>query len=109
MPDATITIAPKIRLDPMTADDVRLEADRLGLSLGDWIATVLRREIRRAGNADALPAQTCEAAVTCAYLLHALMLDAMGPEATARAFERAQAAGKQAVRDARAFDAELAP
>lgn len=109
MPDTTIVIAPKIRLDPATAAVARLEADRRGLSFGDWIAALVRSEIRRAGNADALPAQTCEAAVTCAYLLHALMLDAMGPEATEQAFERARAAGKQAIHDALAFDEELAP
>ena len=83
------------RLDATTAAYARLEADRSGSSISKWIASVLRRELHRAGAADALAAKTYEVAVVSAHLLHALMIDSLGPEATARALEKATAAAEE--------------
>jgi hypothetical protein len=86
----------QIRLDPKTAAYASHAADRCGLPIADWIATVLRRQLHHDGDADAVAARIYEVAVASAHLLHALMLDAIGPEATAQALERATAAAEEA-------------
>ncbi|HXO41598.1 MAG TPA: hypothetical protein VN999_09130 [Thermoanaerobaculia bacterium] len=77
------------RVDPATAARVRLHAERSGQSISEWIANLLRREVLRAGAADALAPRTFETAMTVGYMLRALMLDALGADATERALEQA--------------------
>jgi hypothetical protein len=84
------------RLDSTTAAYARLEAARCGCSISEWIADVLRRELRRAGAADALAPRAYEVGVASAHLLHALMIDSIGPEATAQALEKANEAAAEA-------------
>jgi hypothetical protein len=84
------------RLDSTTAAYARLEADRCGCSISEWIADVLRRELRRAGAADALAPRAYEAVIAGVHLLHALMIDSLGPEATAAALEQANEAAAEA-------------
>jgi hypothetical protein len=105
MPAMPRTTALQIPLDPITAAHARVEADRCGLSVGEWGAAVLRRELSYAGDADALAAKIYEVAVASAHLLHALMLDTIGPEATARALAEATHAANAA---GEAIAAELA-
>lgn len=107
MPSTTHSF--QTRLDAVTADHARREADRCGISLEEWVESVLRRELRHAGQADALAPQTCEAVVANLHLLHALMLDRMGPEATARAVERAVQAARKAIAAELARAAEVEP
>jgi hypothetical protein len=97
------------RVDPATAARVRLHADRAGLSISEWIANLLRREVLRAGAADALASRTYETALTVGYMLRSLMIDALGADATERAVEQAAdaAAGDAADELTRAGD--LAP
>ena len=94
------TTALRIPLDPITAAHARVEAERRGLSLGDWVAAVLRRELSHGGDADVFALKAYEVNVANAHLLHALMLEAIGPEATARALaeaiDAANAAGEEA-------------
>lgn len=96
-------------LDPATAAAARLEAERCGISLETWIAAVLRRELRYTGEADALAAKTYEVVVASAHLLHALMLESIGPEATARAVEQAMRAAKEETAAELARAAEVDP
>jgi hypothetical protein len=77
------------RVDPATAARVRLHAERAGQTISEWIAHLLRREVLRAGAADALAPRTFETAMTVGYMLRALMLDALGADATERAIEQA--------------------
>ena len=77
------------RVDAATATRVRLHAKRAGQSISDWLADLVRREVVRAGAADALAARTCETALTVGYMLRALMIDSLGAEATERAVELA--------------------
>ena len=102
MPPAT---ALRIPLDPITAAHARVEAKRRGLSICDWVAAVLRRELSYTGDADVFALKTFEVAVANAHLLHALMLDTIGPEASARALAEAIDAANAA---GEAIAAELA-
>jgi hypothetical protein len=97
------------RVDPATAARVRLHAERSGQSISEWIAGILRREVLRAGAADALAPRSFETTLTVGYMLRALMLDALGADATERAVEQAAeaAASDTAVELTRAGD--LAP
>ncbi|HVT60184.1 MAG TPA: hypothetical protein VHR45_17545 [Thermoanaerobaculia bacterium] len=97
------------RVDPTTAARVRLEADRCALSVSEWIATALRRELLHAGAADALAAKSYEMSVTVGHMLRALMLDAMGPEATDRAVDEAADAAADEAAAALAGITEPAP
>lgn len=97
------------RVDPATAARVRLEADRCGQSVSEWIATVLRRELLHAGAADALTPKCYELSITVAYMLRALMLDAMGAEATDRAVEQASDAAADETAELLAHLGEPAP
>lgn len=95
MPSTTRSF--QIRLDSVTAAHAHREADRCGMPLGEWVESVLRRELRHAGQADALAPPAYEATVASLHLLHALMLYTMGPEATARAVHAAREAIAAAV------------
>ncbi len=105
MPSTTRSF--QTRLDAVTADHARREADRCGLSLEEWVVSVLRRELRHAGQADGLALRTYEVAVASLRLQHALMLDRMGPEATARAVEQAVHAAREAIAAELAYAAEV--
>jgi hypothetical protein len=97
------------RVDPATAARARLRADRCGLSISEWIADVLRRELRHAGAGDALAPKAYELAIAVGYMLRTLMLASLGTEATDRAIlEATDAAAEEAAAElARA--AELTP
>ena len=109
MPAMPRTTALQIPLDPITAAHARVEADRCGLSVGEWGAAVLRRELSYAGDADALALKSYEVAVANAHLLHALMLEAIGPEATAQALAEATHAAGEAIAAELARAAEVDP
>ncbi len=79
----------RTRVDPATAARVRLHAERAGQSISEWIAHVLRREVLCSGAADALAPHTLETVLTVGYMLRALMVDALGTDATDRALEQA--------------------
>lgn len=106
MPPAT---ALRIPLDPITAAHARAEAERRGLSIGDWVAAVLRRELIHGGDANVFALKTYEVNVASAHLLHALMLEAIGPEATARALAEATHAAEEAIAAEVARAAEVDP
>jgi hypothetical protein len=97
------------RVDPATAARVRLHADREGLSISEWIGNLLRREVLRAGAADALAARTYETALTVGYMLRTLMADTLGAEATERAVEQAAEAAAGDAADELARAGDLAP
>ena len=86
----------QIRLDAATAAYARHAADRSGLPIAEWFVTVLRRQLHHDGAADAVALRIYEVGVANTHLLHALMLDAMGPEATAQALAQATAAAEEA-------------
>src|ERR1700689_15972 len=75
------------RVDPATAARVRLHAERCGQSISEWIANLLRREVLRAGAADALAGRTYETARPVGYMLRALMVDPLGAAAAESAIE----------------------
>jgi hypothetical protein len=83
------------RVDPGTAALVRYHADRAKTSTSEWIAGVLRREISRAGAADALAPRGFETLVTVGYMLRSLMIDAMGAEAAETAIQDAAASAAE--------------
>jgi hypothetical protein len=97
------------RVDPSTAARVRFQADRAGQTISEWIGHVLRREVQRAGAADALAAHTFEAALTIGYMLRTLMIDTLGANATDRAVEQASDAAAQDSAAELARAEELAP
>jgi hypothetical protein len=70
------------RLDATTAARVRLAASQADSTVSEWIAAALRRELARAGAADALAPRTYELLTTVGYMLRRLMIDALGQEAT---------------------------
>jgi hypothetical protein len=76
-------------VDAPTATRVRLQAERAGLSVSEWLSLLVRREVLRSGAADGLAARTCETALTVGYMVRALMIDALGAEATERAIDQA--------------------
>jgi hypothetical protein len=79
------------RVDSATAAQVRVHADRAHTTTSEWIGAVLRREISRAGAADALALHAYELQITFGYMLRSLMVDAMGAEATEAAIDEAAA------------------
>lgn len=89
-------IAFQIRLDAATAAYARHAAERSGLPIADWFEAVLRRHLHHDGDADTVALRAYEVNVAAVHLLHALMLDAMGPEATAQALAQATAAAEEA-------------
>ena len=80
------------RVDSATAALVHLQAARAQTSTSGWIAGILRRELSRAGAADALALRGYEMLITVGYMLRALMIHAMGSELAETAIEDASAA-----------------
>jgi hypothetical protein len=97
------------RVDPATAARVRLHAERAGQSISEWIANLLRREVLRAGAADALAGRTYETALTVGYMLRALMIDTLGTDAAERAIEVASDAAADDAAAELTRAGELAP
>ncbi|HVT60545.1 MAG TPA: hypothetical protein VHR45_19385 [Thermoanaerobaculia bacterium] len=83
------TVILQSRVDGAVAARVRVEAESAGMSVSDWIAQVLRREVLRGGPADALARRGYELAATLGYMLRSLMIDAMGAEACEQAIDKA--------------------
>jgi hypothetical protein len=79
------------RVDSSTAALVRVHAERARMSTSEWIAMVLRRELSRAGSADALSLRSYELLITLGYMLRSLMIDAMGAEPAETAIQDASA------------------
>jgi hypothetical protein len=97
------------RVDPATAARVRLHAERCGQSISEWIANLLRREVLRAGAADALAGRTYETTLTVGYMLRALMVDTLGTDAAERAIEVASDAAADDAAAELTRAGELAP
>jgi hypothetical protein len=81
----------RTRVEALTAAQIQLEAARARTSTSQWIANILRRELSRAGAADALAPRTYELVMTVGYMLRSLMIDAMGPDPAMAAVEEAAA------------------
>jgi hypothetical protein len=92
------TVVLHTRIDPGSAKLVRTLAERDQTTTSDWIAAILRRELVRAGDADALALRDYELLLTLGYMLRALMIESMGSEAA-----------ETAIRDAAATAADEAP
>jgi hypothetical protein len=91
------SIVLQTRVDATTAARVRLEAERTGMAMSEWIAEELRRAVVQAGAADALALKGYELALTVGYMLRALMVEAMGAEGAEKAVEEAaETAGAEA-------------
>jgi hypothetical protein len=96
-------------VDPATAARVRLHAERADLSVSEWIADQLRRDVLRAGAADALAARALETSLTVGYMLRALMIDSLGAAATERVIEQAADAAADDVAAELTRAGELSP
>jgi hypothetical protein len=96
-------------VDPATAARVRLHAERAGLSVSEWVADLLRRQVLHAGAADGLAARALETALTIGYMLRALMIDSLGAEATERVIEQAADAAADDVAAELTRAGELSP
>ncbi len=81
----------RTRVEGSTAAMARVYAERAQMTTSEWIANVIRREISKAGAADALALRSYEMQVTLGYMLRSLMVDAMGAEQTETAIEEASA------------------
>jgi hypothetical protein len=81
----------RTRVEGSTAALARVHAERAQMTTSEWIASIIRREISRAGAADALALRSYEMVVTLGYMLRSLMVDAMGAEPTETAVEEASA------------------
>ena len=81
----------RTRVEGSTAALARVHAERAQMTTSEWIANVIRRELSRAGAADALALRSYEMLVTLGYMLRSLMVDAMGAEQTETAIEEASA------------------
>jgi hypothetical protein len=85
------TVVLQTRIDPASAKLVRTLAQRDQTSTSDWIAGILRRELVRAGDADALALRDYELLLTLGYMLRSLMIESMGAEAAETAIHDAAA------------------
>ncbi len=79
----------QVHVDSATAARVHLHAEKAGSPVEEWLAAVIRREVHRSGAADSLALQSYEMAATIGYMLRALMIDSIGPEATEKEIEEA--------------------
>lgn len=79
------------RADTATATRVRVHAERAHMSTSEWITNVLRREIARSGDADALAPRSHELLITLGYMVRALMIETLGPEPAETAIQDAAA------------------
>ena len=95
------------RVDSATATLVRFHAERAQMSTSEWIAVVLRRELSRAGTADALSVSSYEMLVTLGYMLRALMIETLGAEPAETAIQDASATAAEEAASALKRAAEL--
>jgi hypothetical protein len=89
------TVVLQTCLDPGSAQLVRMLAQRDQVTTSQWLAGVVRRELIRAGDADALALRDYELLLTLGYMLRALMIEAMGAEAAETAIQDAAATAAQ--------------
>jgi hypothetical protein len=83
----------RTRVESITAAQVHVQAAQAQMSTSQWIATLVKRELRRGGAADALALRSYELAITLGYMLRSLMIDAMGADRAQAVVDEALALG----------------